>query len=181
MKPAAFLDRDGTVIVEKEYLSDPDGVELLPGAAAGLKLLRKRGFLLVLVTNQAGVGRGYYGEEAVTAVNARLHDLLLGAAGIALDGVYYCPHHPDAGCRCRKPAPGMLEQAVRDLRIDLERSVVIGDRPSDVELGRLCGGGGILVRTGYGAAHEESGACTPVFVADDLLAAARWLARRDRP
>jgi D-glycero-D-manno-heptose 1,7-bisphosphate phosphatase len=173
IKPYAFLDRDGTVIVEKNYLADPDGVELLPGAAAGMRCLVELGYGLILVTNQAGVGRGYFGEEAVRAVNGRLVELL-AAEGLVLDGIYYCPHHPDAGCECRKPKPGMIRQAQSEFPVDMARSVMVGDKPSDIELGRAVGLRTILVETGYGAEHgADTGADA---VVQDLLAAAAWLA-----
>lgn len=174
MHPFAFLDRDGTVIVEKNYLGDPAGVELLPGAAAGMRRLRELGYGLVLVTNQAGVGRGFFTEAAVAAVHQRLTELL-AVAGVVLDGIYYCPHHPAAGCTCRKPLPGLIRQAQADLPVDLARSVVIGDKPSDIELGRAVGMRAILVETGYGADHAASTGADAVV--PDLLAAAAFLAR----
>jgi D-glycero-D-manno-heptose 1,7-bisphosphate phosphatase len=176
MKPFAFIDRDGTVIVEKEYLGDPDGVELLPGTVAGLRRLRELGYGLVIVTNQAGVGRGFYTEVDVRAVNQRMADLLADH-DLAFDGVYYCPHRSDAGCVCRKPAPGMIRQAQAELAVDMARSVVIGDRKSDIGLGKGLGLRAILVQTGYGAA--ETGDTGADAVVADLLAAAEWLAGED--
>jgi histidinol-phosphate phosphatase family protein len=177
MTPYAFLDRDGTVIVEKNYLADPNGVELLPGAVVGMRLLVDLGYRLAMVTNQAGVGRGFFDEATVRAVNQRLVDLL-AAEGLAFDGIYYCPHSPDAGCDCRKPAPGMIRQAQRELAVDMARSVMIGDRSSDIGLGKAVGLRTILVQTGYGLEHGEI-AGADVVVAD-LLAAAKWLAGTDR-
>ena len=117
LQRAVFLDRDGTLIEEVPYLHDPALVRLAPDAAAALRKLAAAGFALVVVTNQAGVARGYYGEDAVGRVHQRLRELL-GDGGVALDGIWYCPHHPDGAvaglarrCRCRKPAPGMLEAA----------------------------------------------------------------------
>lgn len=178
MKPYAFLDRDGTVIVEKNYLGDPAGVELLPGAVAGLRRLRELGYGLVLITNQAGVGRGYYEESAVHAVHQRLVELL-AAAEVTLDGIYYCPHHPAAGCACRKPLPGLVRQAQAEFPVDLARSVVIGDKPSDIDLGKALGMRTILVETGYGAAHAAT--TNADAVVPDLLAAAAFLAGEDLP
>ena len=176
MRPYAFLDRDGTVIVERNYLGDPAGVELLPGAADGMHRLVALGYGLVLITNQAGVGRGYYDESAVHAVHGRLTELL-AAAGLILDGVYYCPHHPDAGCECRKPKLGMFLQAQAELPVDVARSVMVGDKPSDIGFGKAVGLRTVLVETGYGAAHGagvDADAVVP-----DLLAAAEWLATRE--
>jgi histidinol-phosphate phosphatase family protein len=169
--PCVFLDRDGTVIVEKNYLSDPADVELLAGATVGLRRLRDLGFRLVLVTNQSGVGRGYFSLEDVAAVHARLA-LLLAEEGITLDGFYCCPHRPEDGCSCRKPATGMVDRACAELDLDPRASVMIGDKACDVELGVRCGLATILVQTGYGASQT----CAADAVVADLAAAAAWLA-----
>ncbi|HKJ92419.1 MAG TPA: HAD family hydrolase [Longimicrobiales bacterium] len=171
-RPAAFLDRDGTVIVEREYLARPEDVELIPGAAAGLKRLADAGYALVLVSNQSGIARGLYGEADHRAVQARL-EALLRDAGVVLDGDYHCPHHPDftGPCDCRKPAPGLFLRAARELGLDLSRSVYIGDRLRDVLPGLERGGRAFLVRTGYGAA-EAAAAPAAVHVADDVRQAA---------
>lgn len=184
-KPAVFLDRDGTIMREAEYLSDPAGVELLPGAAEGICRLRQAGFAAVVTSNQSGVARGYFDEAAVGRVNARLAELL-AAAGAGLDGVYYCPHYPGASvakyarvCDCRKPAPGMLLAAARDLGLDLGRSWVVGDKAADIEFGSRQGLKTILVLTGYGAKTREEGFAAggpkPDFIAEDLAAAARQI------
>ena len=170
-----LLDRDGTIIVEKEYLSDPAGVELLPGAAEGMRRMQRKGWGLVIVTNQSGIGRGYYSEKAYRRVTDRLRELL-AAEGIAVSGIYHCPHAPEDNCRCRKPDTGMAQQAAADLAFTLENTVVIGDKPVDVELGRAIGARmSILVRTGYGRKHEAAGDCEPDCAADDLVAAAALL------
>lgn len=169
----AFLDRDGTLIAERHYLSDPAGVELLPRTVDGLRQLRAAGFRLVLVTNQSGVGRGYFTAADVEAVHARLR-ALLAEAGVELDGIYWCPHGPEDGCACRKPATGLVERACADLGLDPAASVMIGDQAGDVELGRRCGMTAILVRTGYGA----RGTCVPAAEVDDLAAAAAWVTQR---
>lgn len=172
----AALDRDGTIIVEKNYLSDPAGVELLPGAAAGLRRLRAAGWGLVVVSNQSGIGRGYFSEADYEKVTARLV-ALLRAEGVELDGIYHCPHAPGAGCDCRKPRPGMLERAAREHGFRPEDCVVIGDKPADVELGRNAGAAlAVLVRTGYGATAADS--CQPDFVAADLDEAADLILAR---
>jgi D,D-heptose 1,7-bisphosphate phosphatase len=153
LRPAAFLDRDGTIMVERGFLADPAGVELIPGAAAGLRALRDAGYALVVVTNQSGIARGYFGVREFRAVQDRLEELL-AAEGIRLDGVYLCPHHPDFGepCDCRKPGTGLYRQAAAELGLDLARSLCIGDRLSDVQAAHPLGGTGILLRTGYGDA-----------------------------
>ncbi len=160
MTPAVFLDRDGTLIEERNYLDRLDLMALFPGVGAALARLRDAGFALVLVTNQAGVARGYFDETFVRAAHQHLA-ALFARDGIVLDGYYYCPHHPEGVvegyrrvCRCRKPAPGMVEDAARDLDLDVARSFVIGDKWLDVELAKNAGARGILVRTGYGAEIE---------------------------
>ncbi|HUV30124.1 MAG TPA: HAD-IIIA family hydrolase [Acidobacteriota bacterium] len=185
--PAVFVDRDGTVMVDKEYLSDPDEVELEPGAAEALKLLREGRYKLVIVSNQSGVARGYHGTDSVEQVNRRLLKVL-SEAGVEVDDIYYCPHLAGAGndsvfgvrCRCRKPSPGMAEEAAYRHDIDLSRSVVIGDSQVDYNLGRVIGGRSLLVRTGYGSSVERKlsslGALREGTVFDNLLAAARHLA-----
>ncbi len=169
-----FLDRDGTIILEKDYLSDPALVELLPQAAEGMKKLLAAGFRLIIVTNQSGIGRGYYSEEDYAKVTARLLELLSGQ-GVAVEGVYHCPHAPDESCACRKPLLGLLEQAECDLGCGFTLGAVIGDKPADVELGRAAGLKSILVRTGYGKKHEEKKSCEPDYIADNLSDSADWI------
>lgn len=177
-RPAVFLDRDGTVMEEREYLADPAGVRLVPGAAEAIRILRAAGFAVVVVTNQSGIARGLYREEDYRAVAARL-DEVLQAAGAPVDATYYCPHHPDhtGACDCRKPAPGMYRRAARELGLDLTRSWYVGDKPSDVEPAQALGGRGVLVRTGYGRASEADVA-GDVEVVDDVLGAARRIMER---
>ena len=119
----ALLDRDGTIIVDKVFLKDPDAIEFAPGAIEGLRLLRDAGFALVLVTNQSGVARGYFDEATVWRVHERL-EAMLAAEGLRLAAIYYCPHGPNDGCACRKPAPGMALAAMRDLRLSAGSSGV---------------------------------------------------------
>ncbi len=166
-----ILDRDGTLIVEKNYLSDPEGVELLPGAVEGLRRLAEAGYRFVVITNQSGVGRGYFPLSAVEAVNERLVSLL-ETEGIRLDGVYVCPHAPDEKCACRKPQIGMIRKAASELGFDVSGCWVVGDKAVDVELGKNAGAKAILVRTGYGASLESSLPVAPDAVADNLAAVA---------
>ena len=187
MKPAIFLDRDGTLIEERGYLGDLSQISLFPYSAPALRDLRAAGYALVVVTNQAGVARGFFDEAFVRRAHEAL-DRMLRAQGVVIDGYYYCPHHP-AGvvegyrreCRCRKPAPGMIEDAARDLGLDVARSWVIGDKWLDVELARRAGARGVLVRTGYGAAIEAEPppGVKPAAVLDDLGEAARWILAQD--
>lgn len=134
---ALFLDRDGTLIVDVGYPRDPALVEPLPGAVEALRDLQ-RDWLLVIVSNQSGIARGLITPDEARAVHERVVELF-AAGGVTFAGAYYCPHGPDHGCRCRKPAPGMLLDAARELDIELAASVMIGDKPSDVECGRAAG------------------------------------------
>lgn len=174
--PIVILDRDGTINVERNYLSDPDEVELLDGAAAGLRRMQELGAKLVVVTNQSGLARGYFDRDRLDAIHGRLRDLL-EAEGVHLEPVIYvCPHHPDDACSCRKPAGGLVEQAAADLGFDPELTFVIGDKACDVEMGQRFGATTVLVRTGYGTHTETDEAVWPDFVVDDLVEAAGLLA-----
>ena len=172
---AVFLDRDGTLIEEEDYLSDPNDVKLIPGVVEALKLLRDAGFALVSVTNQSGIARGYYSLEDYQAVASRL-DQLLAEEGVTLDDSRFCPHHPEftGECDCRKPSTGMHRDASELLGLDPSRSYFVGDKIRDLLPALELGGEGILVRTGYGAGEEGSLPAT-FSVADDLLAAARLI------
>lgn len=173
--PVLFLDRDGVIIVDKDYLADPDGVELVPGVPAALAVARAAGFTLVGISNQSGLGRGRFSQVELEAVMARV-EAELQREGAELDAMYYCPHAPGDGCRCRKPLPGLLDEAAASFRWDAGRSWVIGDKASDVELGRRHGLGAVLVGTGYGARERDRvEAAWPgdprVLFADDLSGA----------
>lgn len=138
MHKAVFLDRDGTIARDVPYCSRPEDFELLPGVAEGIKELNKHGFKVVVITNQSGIARGYFTEEML----ARIHDKMLkelAQQGAQVDAIYYCPHHPDDNCDCRKPKPEMVFEAARDLDIDLSQSYVIGDNEMDMELARRAG------------------------------------------
>ncbi len=175
--PVVVLDRDGTLNVEVHYLSRPDQVELLPGVVEGLRALQSAGCRLVVVTNQSAIGRGYFDEACLSTIHDRLR-ALLAAHGVTLDAIYHCPHRPDEGCRCRKPGPLLIERAGVDLGFDPATVVVVGDKPCDIDLGRGLGATTILVRTGYGAAHEKAGDAAADFVVDDLRDAARVIIGR---
>lgn len=179
MTPAIFLDRDGTLIDDPGFLADPARVRLLPGVPEALRLLRHAGFQLVVITNQSGIGRGLLTEAQLAAVHAEI-DRRLAAEGASVDGWYHCPHRPDEGCECRKPGTALHRRAAHDLGLDLPRSWCIGDRGSDVAACTALGGRAVLVRSGEGAAHVPAAAAAGLPVADDLLAAARWIAGRGR-
>jgi D-glycero-D-manno-heptose 1,7-bisphosphate phosphatase len=164
--PAVFLDRDGTIIEEVSYCSDPENVKVFPGVPAALEKLRARGFKLIVVSNQAGIGRGYFGEKEYRAVEARVAEAILPAT---LDATYFCPEHPDGASARRKPGAGMVLEAEAEHGIDLTRSFFVGDKSLDIECGRNAGVRTILVKTGYGGADAHN---QPDWIAEDLCAAA---------
>jgi histidinol-phosphate phosphatase family protein len=178
-RAAVFLDKDGTLIVDVPYNVAPERIRLTHGAVEGLQALHAAGFLLIVVSNQSGVARGFFAEEALRSVETQVR-ALLGAAGVPLAGFYYCPHHPDGSieryavsCRCRKPAPGMLSRAAREHGIDLARSWLIGDILHDVEAGRRAGCRTVLLDVGHETEWELTPDRIPHFRANDLTAAAR--------
>jgi histidinol-phosphate phosphatase family protein len=178
-RAAVFLDKDGTLIVDVPYNVAPERIRLTDGAVEGLRALHVAGYALVVVSNQSGVARGIFEEAKLGAVEARLRELF-EAAGVPLAGFYYCPHHPDGvvgpyavACGCRKPAPGMIEQAAREHGIDLARSWLVGDILHDVEAGRRAGCRTILLDVGHETEWELTPLRTPDFTAVDLAAAAR--------
>ncbi|MDD3886665.1 MAG: D-glycero-beta-D-manno-heptose 1,7-bisphosphate 7-phosphatase [Victivallaceae bacterium] len=175
MKSAFFLDRDGVINAEVDYLSDPEQAVLLPGVADALKMIHASGMLAVVVTNQSGIARGYYTEEDMHAVHRRL-DELLAQSGAAVDAYYFCPHHPKytGECDCRKPAPGMLKKAAAELHIDIASSAMAGDRMSDVGAGRTAGcAESYLLLTGYGPTTAATHDLTGITVKPDLASAVR--------
>jgi len=180
MKRAVFLDRDGTINVDKRYLSDPEQLELIPGVGPALMRLQDAGFLLVIVTNQSGIGRGYYTEENMHAVNRRMITLL-APIGVRFTKIYYSPEAPESPSVGRKPSPAFLFAARDDLNVDLARSFMVGDKRIDLECGWNAGvQQSLLVRTGYGV--EEEGKlgdkAENAVVVNDLPAAADWILKQ---
>lgn len=139
-RPALFLDRDGVLNVDHSYVSRVADFEPVDGVFEALRLAAARGYALIVVTNQSGIGRGYFTRDDYLVLEAHIHRLF-ASEGVALTAIYHCPHHPDAGCDCRKPRPGMILRAAREHDIDLSRSMMIGDKPSDAEAGRAAGVG----------------------------------------
>jgi D-glycero-D-manno-heptose 1,7-bisphosphate phosphatase len=187
-RPAVFLDRDGTLMRDLGYLCDPSKVRLYPGTVPALKLLRKAGFRLIVLTNQSGVARGYFPLSAVGKVNRKVA-ASLRRGGAKVDAFFYCPHYPGGQvksfskrCGCRKPRPGMVRQASRKFPLDLKRGWMVGDKLDDLRLAKNAGlAGGILVLTGngrksLGALPEARRKRTPV--GRDILAAAKWIVRQ---
>lgn len=171
-KEFVIFDRDGTVIKECHYLSDPNQVELLSGAVAGMKLLQSMGLGLVIVTNQSAIGRGFFDEIRLSQIHQRLQELL-AAEDVFLDSIYYCPHIPAADCNCRKPRTGLLEIAAKDLGFKPSETFIIGDKPCDIDLGENVGATTFLVRTGYGASVAAANQTNPNYIVDNLLQAAQ--------
>ena len=186
MRPAIFLDRDGTLNEDVGHLDRLERLTLFPWSLDAVRLLRRAGYAVVVVTNQGGVARGFVAEAFVDEVR-RVIGRRLAAIGERLDGHYHCPHEPDAPvaayrreCDCRKPRPGLVRRAARELGLDLPRSVVVGDKWSDVALARAAGTRAVLVRTGYGRSQEQAPppGLRADAVADTLLDAASWVLRR---
>jgi D-glycero-D-manno-heptose 1,7-bisphosphate phosphatase len=179
-----LLDRDGTLVIDRDYLDDPAGLQFLPGAAEALRRLHQDGYRLVIISNQSGVGRGLFSLERLQQINARLAQMVR-EAGAALAGIYCCPHRPDENCACRKPNVELVRQAARELHFDPAAAVMIGDRDSDIELGRRIGATTIrlLPDTASRAMPSAGASGTPAdHVAADLLEAARIIeAMEQRP
>jgi len=181
MEKAVFLDRDGVIIEDAGYVGEIERVKFIPGAGQAIRLLNENGFKVIIITNQAGVARGYFSEEAVEEINTYVQETL-AKEGALIDKTYYCPHHKEGvieeyrkDCYYRKPSPGMIEEAVRDFHIDLKRSFLIGDKGSDIEAGRRAGCKTILLA---GENTQESAAGSEVvsdYTASNLFEAVKWL------
>jgi D-glycero-D-manno-heptose 1,7-bisphosphate phosphatase len=184
-RPAVFLDRDGTINEEMGYINHPSRFVVLPQSAEAIRLLNQEGFLVIVVSNQSGVARGYFPETLIHEINDYMRSLL-EREGARVDAIYYCPHHPAASvptyrmaCQCRKPSTGLIQLACDRYDIDLDRSFVIGDRLTDIEMARNAGLRGVLVKTGYGMGEIEhllpQSAVVPDHLAADLLEGVRWI------
>lgn len=183
---AVFLDRDGTIIEEVGYLDNLEKLQILPGAVEAIRLLNINGLKPVVITNQSGVARGYFKEEFVWEVYKEIQGILVNG-GAKLEGLYFCPHHPTEGsdayrrqCACRKPGTALLTRAAEELDIDLLTSFMIGDTPTDMETAQRVGLKGILVRTGYGKDAVIYNA-EPVYIADNILDAVKWILKNREP
>lgn len=163
-RPAVFLDRDGTLIEEVNFLSRVEDLQLFPFTAEAVKLLKDTGYLVIVVTNQSGIGRGIYTEDEMHSIHAQIQNELDNA----IDAFYFCPHLPDEGCKCRKPGLGMIESALADFDIDLELSWMVGDKKIDVETGLSGQLSTALVLTGYGKEHQVLLDITPTLISTDL-------------
>jgi D-glycero-D-manno-heptose 1,7-bisphosphate phosphatase len=188
---AIFIDRDGTLNEEVGYITEISQFRLFDFAAESIKLINDAGWYAVIVTNQAGIARGEYTEEFLRQLHAEMESSLL-KQGARLDAIYYCPHHPDFGvspyrqdCDCRKPKPGLIEKAAKDLSLDLRDCYVIGDRIRDVETGHAAGARSVMVMTGYGREEYRDQHATwlrqPAHVCENLLEAVRWILNKPEP
>ncbi len=184
MKKAFFVDRDGVIIEDGHYLADPDQVVLCPGAAAAVNLMHEAGYLVIVVSNQSGIARGYFTEQQLAAVEKRIGELLAGE-GAKIDGWYYCMHHEKGivpeltcACDCRKPKPGMFFHAANDFDIDLTQSFMIGDKISDIQAAEnaKCRKA-VLVLTGHGTEEQGKPGLENTLVEEDILDAAKRLLR----
>lgn len=186
---AIFMDRDGTISEEVGYINHVSRFQLLPKTIEAIRLINQSDFKAIVITNQAGVARGYFPEELVHKVHTKMN-LLLNQGGAYLDKIYYCPHHPQVGpdkyrldCNCRKPKPGMLQKAAEEFEIDFSQSYVIGDKYTEIVVGHEVGAKSILVLTGYGLGEFElysrQWEHKPNFVAEDLLAAVNWILKQE--
>jgi len=190
MRPAVFLDRDGTMIHEAGYLSRLDDLRWFPWTTEAIRLLNRAGFVVCVTTNQGGIGLGFFTEAFVAELHGQMTETI-EAAGARVDGWFHCPHHPSAivealrvDCDCRKPRPGLINQAGARFSIDLRRSFVVGDKLIDVGLAASTGARGILVKTGYGdEVARAHGGDVPgaAYVASDLMAAVAWILAESRP
>jgi D-glycero-D-manno-heptose 1,7-bisphosphate phosphatase len=181
MNKAVFLDRDGTIIEDVGYLNTPAEIKFIPGSIAAIKKLKEAGYKVVVITNQAGVARGLITEDMLQTIDKTLHKWILNS-GTHLDALYYCPHHAEHGvypykqaCECRKPHPGLLLKAQKDLNIDLAQSFMVGDKATDIEAGQRAGVKTVFVMTGRGEVEKSAMKTPPNHSAADLNQAADWI------
>jgi D-glycero-D-manno-heptose 1,7-bisphosphate phosphatase len=180
VEKAVFLDRDGTLIEERNYLSRPEDIQLFPNVVQALKLLKKNGYKIIIVSNQSGVARGYFTLDEVKYINLELENTFL-KLGVSIDATYFCPHHQDGkipeftmDCDCRKPKRGMALQAQRDFNLELAQCFMVGDKESDIEFGiGFHSKANVLVTTGYGI--KQMTKTKADYVANDILSACKWI------
>jgi len=181
MSKAVFMDRDGTIIEDVGYLNHPGAIQFIPGSIEAIKMLNAAGYKVIVITNQAGVARGLISENMLQTIDKTLHKWLL-SGGAHLDGIYYCPHHPEHGyypyrqvCECRKPHPGLIKRAQKDFDIDLSQSYMIGDKATDIEAGQKVGVKTIMVLSGHGTEEKGKLKNAPDQFAANLLEAVKQI------
>ncbi len=168
---AVFLDRDGTIAIDVSYCRRPEDFKLFPSTAKAIKLLNEYGYKVIVITNQSGVARGYFDEDTLDRIHQKMQRELT-EEGARIDGIYYCPHHPDDSCECRKPKPKMILQAAKEHDIDLKQSFMVGDKPMDIQAGQNAGCRTVLLPLDTGESEPGS---SPDYTAPDLYAAALWI------
>ncbi len=168
---AIFLDRDGTIAIDVPYCRRPEDLKLFPNTAKAIKLLNEHGYKVIVVTNQSGVARGYFNEETLDRIHQKMRREL-AEEGACLEGIYYCPHHPDDNCECRKPKPKMILQAAKEHDIDLEQSFMVGDTAMDIKAGQNAGCRTVLLSSNTAESEPEA---SPDYTAPDFYAAALWI------
>lgn len=178
MAKAVFLDRDGVINVDKEYVLKIEDFELIPNTIDALKIMQEGGYILIIITSQSGIGRGYYTEQDFQKLNRHMLGLF-SAKGIKISKVYHCPHSPDEGCNCRKPNISIINEAEKEFGIELKKSYVIGDKTSDIEMGKRAGCRTILVQTGK-AGRDGKYNVKPDFTAEDLYSGASLIIKMDK-
>jgi len=173
---AVFVDRDGTINVNYGYISSPDEFKMYPNVAKGLRLLHEKGFKIIVITNQSGIARGYFSKEKLDVIHNKMKDEL-SQENVEVDAIYFCPHHPDEKCNCRKPQPGLLQQAIKDFDIDIGKSFFIGDRMLDVEAGRKVGCKTVLIPEDKKLVEKEMRESNeePDYIGDDFYTGALWI------
>jgi histidinol-phosphate phosphatase family protein len=179
MKKAVFIDRDGTINVNVEYLDNPEDFQMYPGVAEGVKILNENGFLVIVITNQSGIARGYFTKETLEKIHQRMMKELK-EKGAKIDAIYYCPHHPDDNCSCRKPETGLLEKAIKEHNIDTSHSYVIGDRMIDVEAGHKIGLKTVLIpeRKKLVEQEKKQSNVKPDFECSDFYQGTLWILKQ---
>lgn len=175
-KKAVFIDRDGTININVEYLDNPDNFKMYPGVAEGIKLLNKNGFLVIVVTNQSGIARGFFTEDVLKKIHKKMIDDF-SKKGAKIDAIYYCPHHPDDNCDCRKPKIGLFKKAFEKFDIDASKSFMIGDRVLDVEAGFNMGLKTVIVPEKKKAVSKEmkKSDVTPDFYCNEFIEGVKWI------
>lgn len=169
---AVFLDRDGTIAYDVPYCSKPEDFKLLPSASEAIKLLNKRGFKVIVITNQSGIARGYFTKEALTRIHKKMKEDL-EKKGARIDAIYYCPHHPDDKCECRKPKTALFQKAIQEHNINVNFSSMVGDKQLDIDAGKAAGCKTILITSDATNKHDSDNSAD--FYTDDIFTAAQWI------
>ncbi|MFZ3059399.1 MAG: D-glycero-beta-D-manno-heptose 1,7-bisphosphate 7-phosphatase [Candidatus Methanoperedens sp.] len=175
---AVFIDRDGTINVDVHYLDDPDKFEMYPGVGEGVKKLKENSFKIIVITNQSGIARGYFTEKQLSNIHEKMKKEFQ-KFDVVMDGIYYCPHHPDDNCNCRKPNTGLFEKAINENNIDIDKSYVLGDKILDIGAGKKIGARAILIPEPYIReellSKKKEWEYNPDYIADDFMAAVEWI------